>query len=43
MAHQHGVDLLGYPEGTYRNGILHSFREALETALASRLRAVSQP
>ncbi|MER8560118.1 hypothetical protein [Mesorhizobium sp. M0578] len=33
MANQHGVDLLGYPDGTYKSGILYSMRMALEAAL----------
>lgn len=37
MANQHGVDLLGYPDGTYKSGILHSMRLALETARLSAL------
>lgn len=35
MAHEHGADLLGYPDGTYKSGILYSMRVALEAALTA--------
>ncbi|TIU94670.1 MAG: hypothetical protein E5W09_22585 [Mesorhizobium sp.] len=40
MSHQHGVDILDYPPGMYRNGIMHSFREALNAALTPAAQAV---